>query len=172
MKSFSLAVILVASLALPAFAGEQFIDRTGFAVSGYDVVAYRDLDQAPVGDQQPGAIPGKANITAEYNGAVFAFATVENRDKFMENPAYFAPQYDGHCAYGVAKGNKVPGNPNLWRIVDDRLYLNITRKVVGTWEKDIPGYIDTAEDEWSELEPRRASSKPIPKFKSSAPVKD
>lgn len=172
MKAFSLAVILAAGLAFPALAGEQYVDRTGFAVSGYDVVAYRDLEQVPVGAPQPAAIPGKADITAEYNGATFAFATTENRDKFLEDPAYFAPQYDGHCAYGVSKGGKVPGNPNLWRIVDDKLYLNITRNVVGFWEEDIPGNIDLAEDNWPEIEPDKASTKPIPDFKSSAPVED
>ena len=59
------------------------------------------------------------------------------------------PQYDGHCAYGVAKGGKVPGNPTLWRIVDGKLYLNITKNVVGFWEEDIPGNLTTSEKNWA-----------------------
>lgn len=170
MKRFAFAALAAASFALPAFAGQQYVDGTGFAVSGYDVVAYRSLDSQPVGQEQTPGVPGKASITAEYNGAKFAFATEENRAKFLENPAYYAPAYDGHCAYGVSKGGKVPGNPNLWRIVDDKLYLNITPVVVGFWEEDIPGNINLAEGNWPGIEPDAASTNKIPKFTSQAPV--
>lgn len=90
----------------------------------------------------------------------------------MENPAYYAPQYDGHCAFGVSKGGKVPGNPNLWRIVDNKLYLNITTTVVGFWEEDIPGNINKAENNWVNIEDAAASSNPIPKWISQAPAKN
>ncbi len=168
-KSLTLAAF--ASFAATAsFAGEQYVDDTGFAVSGYDVVAYFDLPQAPVGTAQAEAVPGLASITADYNGATFAFSTEENRDKFVANPAQYAPQYDGHCAYGVAQGGKVPANPNLWRIVDGELYLNITRNVVGFWEEDIPQNITLAEGNWVSLEPTEASERAIPQFSSEAPL--
>jgi hypothetical protein len=61
--------------------------------------------------------------------------------------------YDARCAYGVSRGGKVPGNPNLWRIVDDKLYLNIT----------------LAGGNWPQIEPADASGKQIPKFTSEAP---
>lgn len=171
MKRFLFAAATALSLApaAPGIAGEQYVDGTGYAVSGYDVVAYRSLAAQPVGTPQTGAVPGKASITAEYNGATWAFASEENRDKFLEDPAYYAPQYDGHCAYGVSKGGKVPGNPNLWRIVDDKLYLNITDVVVGFWEEDIPGHITLAEGNWPKIEPDAASDRVIPKFTSAAP---
>ncbi len=163
---------LLAGLAGATFAGPQYVDNTGFAVSGYDVVAYRDLAQVPVGQSQPAAVPGRADITAEYNGAVFAFATEENRERFMADPAFYAPQYDGHCAYGVAQGGKVPGNPNLWRIIDDRLYLNITPNVVMFWEEDIPGNISLSEGNWPGIEAGDASDRAIPQFSSEAPIAD
>jgi hypothetical protein len=78
----------------------------------------------------------------------------------------FAPQYDGHCAYGVAKGGKVPGNPTLWRIVDGKLYLNITKNVVGFWEEDIPGNLKKSEKNWGGLDPKAASTDKIPSFTS------
>lgn len=158
------------TLSTAAFAGEQYIDKTGFAVSGYDVVAYFDLDQAPVGKAQQAAVPGKKSITVEYNGATFAFSSEENKKRFVSDPEAFVPQYDGHCAYGVAKGGKVPGNPNLWRIVDGKLYLNITPNVVGFWEEDISGNLKTSEKNWVNLEPTPASEMAIPKFNSSAPA--
>lgn len=168
--SFVISTAAALTLATAAFAGDQYVDPTGYAVSGYDVVAYFDLDQAPVGKAQPAGVPGNKDITADYNGATFAFSTEANKKRFLSDPESFAPQYDGHCAYGVSKGGKVPGNPNLWRIVDDKLYLNITKNVVGFWEEDIPGNLNLAENNWVSLEPASASSKPIPQFASSAPV--
>ena len=171
MKHFTLAALAAIFLGLPAFAGDQYIDGTGFAVSGYDVVAYRGLVQSTVGTPQPSGIPGKVSITAEHNGATFAFASEDNRAAFLKNPDYYAPEYDGHCAYGVSKGGKVPGNPNLWRIVDDKLYLNITTVVNGFWEEDIPGNISLAEGNWPGIEGDNASGSTIPNFTSAAPDK-
>ena len=172
MNRFFLAVASALGLATSALAGGQYVDSTGFAVSGYDVVAYRSLPQSSVGEPQSAAIPGRTSITAEYNGAVFAFSTEENRDRFLTDPAFFVPRYDGHCAYGVSKGGKVPGNPDLWRIVDDRLYLNITEKVVEFWEEDIAGHIELADGNWVDIEANAASTRKIPAFESLAPLQD
>ena len=172
MTRFALTVAAATaiSFASAAFAGEQYLDPTGYAASGYDVVAYFDLPQTPVGTPQTPAVPGDKDITATYNGATFAFSTEENRARFTADPEAFVPQYDGHCAYGVAKGGKVPGNPNLWRIVDDKLYLNITKNVVGFWSEDIPGNLALSESNWVSLEPKPAADTPIPEFESAAPV--
>ena len=72
----------------------------------------------------------------------------------------------------MSKGGKVPGNPNLWRIVDDKLYLNITKNVVGFWEEDIPGNINKAQGNWPGIETKAASTSVIPDFTSAAPVKN
>ncbi|MGD1877838.1 MAG: YHS domain-containing (seleno)protein [Kiloniellaceae bacterium] len=153
--AFSTSVLSVGA----AQAGDQYVDESGFALSGYDPVAYFEMKQVPVGQQQAEAVPGKADITAEYNGAEWAFASEAHRDKFLADPAKYAPAYDGHCAYGIAQGGKVPGNPNLWRIVDGKLYLNITPTVVGFWESDIDGNLTKAENNWTAKESAPASSK-------------
>lgn len=169
MKRLMTATVASVLFCGAAFAGEQYVNETGYANSGYDVVAYFDLEQAPVGKPQPPAVPGKADYTAEYNGATFAFANAENLARFKADPAKYAPQYDGHCAYGVAQGGKVPGSPELWRIVDGKLYLNITPVVVGFWEADIGGNITTAEGNWPGIEDAPASDMAIPKFSPAAP---
>lgn len=168
------AASALALLAGGAFAGPQYVDDSGFAVSGYDVVAYFDKEQAPVGEPQPAPTPGKASITAEHNGAVFAFASEENRDRFLEDPEKYAPQYDGHCAFGVAKGGKVPGDPTLWRIVDGNLYLNLQQSVAEMWLDDIDGAIETAEANWPEIEDEEASDRQPPELPEDdpAPVRD
>ena len=169
-KATALAFAFAAGMFGTAFAGDQYVDKTGFAVSGYDVVSYFDLPQSEVGQPQASPLPGNAAITAEFNGATFAFATAANRDTFLANPQAFVPQYDGHCAYGVSKGGKVPGNPILWRIVDGKLYLNITKNVVGFWESDIPGNLRKSEANWPGIEADEASTAKIPDFVSAAPV--
>jgi len=166
----TLAVAFSASMIGMAFAGEQYVDETGFAVSGYDVVSYFDLPQSQVGQPQQSPLAGSAAFTVDYNGSVFAFSTETNRERFLANPTAYVPQYDGHCAFGVAQGGKVPGNPTLWRIVDGKLYLNITRNVVGFWEGDIPGNLQLSEANWTRLEPAGASTAAIPGFNSQAPV--
>ncbi|MEW5422129.1 YHS domain-containing (seleno)protein [Amorphus sp. 3PC139-8] len=175
MKTGRFALVVLAGLTLmglAARAGEQYVDGSGFAVSGYDVVAYRDLAQAPVGASQPEAVPGRADITASYNGATFAFATEANRDRFLADPARYIPAYDGHCAYGVAVRGKVPGNPNLWRIVDGTLYLNISPDIVRRWERDIDGNLAKAETNWTALEARPASDMAVPALQpKQAPTK-
>ncbi len=142
-----------------ALAGPQYVDETGFAVSGYDPVAFFSLEQGDVGSAQPSAVPGKSSITTEWNGAKWAFASEENKEKFLADPEKYAPAYDGHCAYGISQGGKVPGNPNLWRIVDGKLYLNINPPVVGFWEANIPGFIETADQKWETAEAQPASNK-------------
>jgi YHS domain-containing protein len=170
IRKTSLAFAFLFAMSAAAFAGPQFIDGSKYAVSGYDTVSYFDLQQSAVGSPQASPLPGKANITADYNGAKFAFANEENRKRFLADPAKYAPQYDGHCAFGVAKGGKVPGNPKLWRIVDGKLYLNIKDTVVMQWEEDIPGYIKASTKNWKKLEKKAASTAVIPDFTSPAPV--
>ncbi|MCX7567184.1 hypothetical protein OS189_12600 [Sulfitobacter sp. F26169L] len=171
MTRFTLTIAAAAVLgwASTAFAGEQFVDETGYAVSGYDVVSYFSLPQSSVGQSQPAPVEGDKSITAEHNGATFAFSSQANRDAFVANPQKFVPQYDGHCAYGVAKGGKVPGNPTLWRIVDGKLYLNITKNVVGFWEQDIPANLTKSTANWPNLDPKPASEATIPNWSSAAP---
>ncbi len=169
MKLFTSTAAALVLSAVAAFAGPQYIDSTGYAVSGYDVVAYFDLPQSEIGQAQPAAVAGNKSITADYNGSTFAFSSEANRATFLEDPEKYVPQYDGHCAFGAAQGGKVPGNPHLWRIVDGKLYLNIKDTVVYQWEMDIPGYLQKSEANWVSLEPKDASTSPIPGFTSTAP---
>ena len=166
-----ISMVAATVFASASYAGDQYVDGTGYAVSGYDVVAYFDLAQSSVGTSQPDGVPGRVEFVTKFNGVTFAFSSQANLDRFSADPTRFVPQFDGHCAYGVAVGNKVPGNPNLWRIVDGKLYLNITKGVARDWEEDIPGYISQAGGEWAGgLERQAASDDRIPKFTSAAPV--
>lgn len=140
------ALILVLSANLfagtAAFAGE-FFEKNGVAIEGYDAVAYF-TDKKPV--------EGKKEFSAEYKGSTFLFSTAANRDKFIANPAAFAPQFNGFCAYGAAAGYKAKIDPDAFSIVDGKLYLNYNNVVRVRWNLDTKGYINKAEANWPTVE--------------------
>ena len=111
----------------------------GLALRGYDPVAYF-TDGKPV--------IGTATYTAIHNGATYRFATEENLKAFSANPEHYVPQYGGYCAFGVAVGAKFDGDPELWKIVDDKLYLNLNPDIQEQWEKDVAGHITKAGTNW------------------------
>lgn len=159
IKHFLLSLVFLAGLAGTVFAGPQYIDGTGYAISGYDAVAYFN----------GGPQAGKKEFTTTYNGAKFAFSTAANLATFQANPSKYVPAYDGHCSFGVAKGGKVPANPTLWKIVGGKLYLNITKSVQEDWEADISGNLKKSTRNWKKLAKNAASTRVIPAFTSSAP---
>lgn len=144
----SILIGTAALIALPnvAFAKDAiFIARRGrlpvgdrFAIRGYDPVAY--FDGAPSA--------GSDDITTEWNGVEWSFATTTNRDKFLASPDAYAPQYGGYCAWAVAQGYTAPIDPEAWAVVDNRLYLNANRDVQRRWQADIPGFIAKADQNW------------------------
>jgi YHS domain-containing protein len=117
----------------------------GVAVRGTDVVAYF-LQGRPVA--------GSAAHTHAWRGATWRFASAANRDRFAADPERYAPAYGGFCAYAVSEGYTAPIDPAAWRIVDGRLFLNFDRSVQRRWERDIPGRIARADENWPRLAPR------------------
>jgi YHS domain-containing protein len=141
------AVLAVAGLlpilvATPALAEKPPV-YTGFlsslAVNGYDPVAYF-TDGKPV--------EGSSDFETDYNGATWRFVSAANRDAFKADPARYAPQYGGYCAWAVAQGYTAKGDPQNWRIVDGKLYLNYNADVQTKWQRDIPGHIKAADGHW------------------------
>lgn len=163
MKSTFAGLLFAAGLMIAngAAAGPTYIDQNGYAVSGYDVVAYFDMKQAPLGADQHEAVPGVEYIYAEYDGATYLFASMENRGRFLSDPAKYAPQFGGHCAQGVLANVKVPGNPNNWRIVDGKLYLTHERTTEAQWQKTMVKNIINAEDLWHNVEDLPSSTDPV-----------
>ena len=75
----------------------------------------------------------------------------EDRDKFATNPAQYAPQYGGYCSYAVSKGHTASIDPEAWRVVDGKLYLNYSKDVQKSWQQDVPGNIQKADQNWPGL---------------------
>ncbi len=112
------------------------------AIHGYDPVAY-------FAEGRP--VEGSGEYEHEWMGADWRFASAENRDRFAADPERYAPQYGGYCAYAVAQGTTADIDPEAWKIVDDKLYLNLSKEVQGLWQQDIPGYIEKADANWPEI---------------------
>jgi YHS domain-containing protein len=126
----------------PALAQDVNADRDGLAIYGYDPVAYFTRAKAT---------PGAASLTATHEGATYRFASEEHRRLFLADPAKYVPVYGGFCAYGVSQGYKVKIDPEAFRIVDGRVYLNYDKSIGEKWAKDIPGYIRAANRNWPDL---------------------
>ena len=109
------------------------------AVGGHDPVAYFADGRLVKGDR---------SIVLQHAGAEWRFATAQYRDRFAAAPERYAPQYGGYCAWAVAQGYTASGDPQFWKIVDDKLYLNYDADVQKKWEKDIPGFIAKANQNW------------------------
>ncbi|MEZ4811629.1 MAG: YHS domain-containing (seleno)protein [Allomuricauda sp.] len=145
MKKMILALFLV----MATWAQAQSIDyntKKGYAASGYDVVAYFDHN----------AQEGLKEFSTEYDGVKYKFSNQENLDKFVANPAKYAPQYGGYCAYAVAvSGKKVNVDPETFEIRDGKLFLFYNAGKTNTlelWLKESPKQLKAKADKnWEKI---------------------
>ncbi len=137
-------VVLLLFISVQAFASKPAIYSHPHrdAIKGADVVAYYELE--------PGAkaVKGLKEITYEYGGATWRFATEENRQKFIEDPEKYIPAYGGYCAFAVAKGFLAPPRPNSWAIIDGKLYLNNNGTSHRIWEKSLEKHLARGDSNW------------------------
>ncbi|WP_159650894.1 YHS domain-containing (seleno)protein [Vibrio atypicus] len=137
-----MAALLGTSFSLMAADIDMSVDSNDLAIKGYDPVAYFTDN---------GAQQGKPEFTATYKNAIYQFASSENRDQFKANPAAYAPQYGGYCAFGVAMGKKFETDPQAWKIEDGKLYLNLDKTVQQRWLENTQGFIVDANSNWSTI---------------------
>ena len=146
-KTFLPAVaLLVAVMATPVFGKDVTHSTPG--LSGYDPVSY-----FTEGTPQRGS----GYHVADYQGVTYAFTSEEHKEMFQGNPEKYAPAYGGWCAYGVAVGKKFVADPEVWKIVKGKLYVNLDRDIQSKWNEDIPGHIKTADENWTEIRDKEPS---------------
>ena len=131
--------ILASTPAMALTESEIYKDFQGYALKGYDAVAYH-LDRKPV--------KGTDQFMVEWKDAKWLFSSAENRDRFVAEPERWAPQYGGYCAWAIAKGRTAPINPKIFRIFDDKLYLNLNMKVHKEWLGKHEVFIANANEKW------------------------
>ena len=146
-KSILLASVAVLGFVNSAIAADYAHSTP--AVQGYDVVSYQ-TGKRPV--------RGSGHFTANYDGATYIFASKANLDTFNKDPQRYAPAYNGYCAFGVSVGKKFVADPEIYRVVDNRLYLNLDANIQDDWLKDVSGRIKSADTQWRKIENKDPAS--------------
>ena len=93
--------------------------HTGLALSGYDPVAFFTDSRA---------LTGSAEIELRHDGVIWRFRNVGNRAAFAGRPDVYMPHYGGYDPVGIARGVAVAGNPLVWAILGERLFLFYDRR--------------------------------------------
>ncbi len=143
MFNIQLKSIVFAALTLAASANVfADVQHSTPAVAGYDLVSYHDA-------KRPAR--GSGHFASEYKGVTYLFVSSVNQKKFDANPDQYLPAYGGYCAYGVSVGKKFAADPEVWRIVNGHLYLNLDANIQDDWLKDAPGRIAKADARWPDI---------------------
>jgi len=127
--------------AVRATATEQIVMdwHTGLAIDGYDPVGFF-TDGKPVA--------GTDDFEWGYDGVVWRFANIGNRAAFAASPEVYMPQYGGYDPLGVAQGVAVAGNPNVWLIAGQKLFLFYDADRRNKFAADPERLIRSAERKW------------------------
>ncbi len=141
--------VLFVSSGAAARAPEIFMQGGGFfgsaweyAIDGHDAVAYYSLEEGAA------PVPGDDAFVTTYKGEKWRFSSQENLDAFEADPARYAPQYGGYCAWAVAENKLAKGAPAHWHIHNGKLYLNVNARIKKKWLSDIEGYLARSEENW------------------------
>jgi hypothetical protein len=139
----------VLALALPGFGAitqaatteRVVVDRhTGLAIYGIDPVGYFT-------NRKPTA--GRENFELRHAGAVWRFENEGNKAAFAADPDVYMPRFGGYDPVGVSRGVATPGNPALWLVSDQRLYLFYTAEARTAFLANSRDVIAGAQARWA-----------------------
>ncbi len=135
-----LALSALVTVPITAVADEvtNFVEE-GYAIKGTDPVAYF---------KEGNPVQGKEEFSTQYQDVTWLFSSAENLEEFEKDPTKYAPQYGGWCATGVSFGFKIPIQPEQWKIVDGKLYLNAHAGAQRHFLKDPEETIAQANENW------------------------
>lgn len=125
------------------------LDERGRALRGYDPVAYFTDGEA---------VPGKSELSLEWNDATWYFANEANRDAFEQDAEKYAPANGGFCTFGVVLAKKFDGDPEVWSIRDDRLYVFLNEDVKVKFLQDTTGNLEKVATNWPVIADKPADS--------------
>ena len=119
------------------------VDGNGIILKGCDTVGYFE---------QGKPIKGNSALESTYGGAKYLFASASDKAEFDKDPAKYAPQYGGFCAYGVLKGalDDFEG-PGDFIIYKDKLYLCGNQSAVEIFKSNIDSNIEKSDANWRRL---------------------
>lgn len=137
--------LLCPGLAVRAATTQRIVTNrySGLAIDGFDPVAYF-VDGAPV--------LGLREFEAWQDGVVWRFHNEGNRASFLAHPEVYGPQFGGYDPVDVARGITVAGNPRLWMVMGERLYLFGFEANRDAFAADPQGVLAKALGRWPALE--------------------
>lgn len=141
----SLGLLALAAHAAPpinTLRNSLFGGRSDTAINGYDPVAYFTVGKP---------VQGLDTYTFTWMDAKWKFASQAHLDLFKADPARYAPQYGGYCAYGIAKDSLVKVEPEQFTVRGDKLYLNYDADIQAQWKQDPERYIREADAKFRAL---------------------
>jgi len=143
VAGFVFAVAAVPPASRGATTERIVVDRhTGLAIGGYDPVAFYT-------DGKP--LLGSADFEFSYGGAVWRFRNMGNREAFAARPDIYMPQFGGYDPVGIAHGIAVAGNPGVWLIIGERLFLFYDRSRLETFTANTERITAAAERKWPQV---------------------
>lgn len=148
LMKLALPLVAATSLGLSTMAYADAVTHSVVGVGGYDLTTY-------FSSEKPAR--GNGHHVVMLDGVNYLFTTDENKKKFEANPERYLPAYGGYCAYGASIGKKFVADPDVYDIVDGKLYLNLDSKIRGIWSGDIKGNIRKADGNWKEIVKKKPS---------------
>lgn len=143
MKVLTMTTVLLAAVAAAKSPVEPLnTGKDKLAVKGYDTVAYFN---------QGKPVKGAPQWSHQWMGADWRFSSAANRDLFQKTPEQYVPQFGGYCAWAVGHNYTANADPEAWKIVDGKLYLNYSKSVQKMWEKDQGKWIEDGHKNWPGL---------------------
>jgi hypothetical protein len=116
--------------------------RTGLAVDGFDPVAYFTDGTAKVG------LP---EFELRYGGAIWRFRNPGNRAAFQDSPGDYEPRFGGYDPVAIGRGAPTPGNPEIWLVAGQQLYLFYDPQTREEFSADPRRIVMQAEARWPDV---------------------
>jgi YHS domain-containing protein len=137
VRAFLAFCTLVLCTGLPAQA--QNTAPPAPALRGIDVVSYF---------QPGGPVKGQPAWRHDFDGARYLFSSAQNKAAFVADPDRYLPQFAGLCTSGLSKGFIGESDPNVWKIVNGKLYLFSTAERMPA-DAQAPETVARAKENWA-----------------------
>lgn len=147
LKLIALSAVAALSFVLPGVSHADTVANSVIGARGYDLTTFFTSEKPA---------HGTGHHVSTVDGVDFLFTSDANKKTFEANPKKYLPAFGGYCAYGASIGKKFVADPDVYDIVDGKLYFNLDTKIRAIWSKDIEGNINKATDNWKSI----ASKKP------------
>ena len=113
----------------------------GVAIRGYDTVAYF-TESKPV--------KGSETFSHTWSDATWHFSNQRHREMFIADPEQYVPEFGGFCAAALTYGQMAKADPEVWAIVDGKLFLNYDKYALELFHEKLEENVAKSKKHWAE----------------------